>query len=231
MKQLTPWLLAAAFLVLLSFNHFSQRKRVQALTSSLTIATADNKKLATQVNQLGDSIRRQQAMLISDQHVMNVYSNSLFAIKTKGNTQVVYQQRTVTRIDTVLLPFTAQKSVPYVTDTVVWRPSLTYTTGTAPINWPFSIDTTYYKINGAVRRDGVELYTVQLSDTVTGRFIEGKKRLFHERPIEYQVMNTNPHVSLQVTGSAVYQPPKKHLLAKAVVLVAAGVVAGWLAAH
>jgi hypothetical protein len=73
----------------------------------------------------------------------------------------------------------------------------------------FAADSPYYSIQGAVRKTGVNIYDISISDTMTGRFVESKKGLFRKKTIQYQVMNANPYVQMNGMTSAVYQPKKK----------------------
>ncbi len=73
----------------------------------------------------------------------------------------------------------------------------------------FELKNSYFNIRGSVLKSGVKLDSLNIPDTLRGRFVEKKNGLFKPETIEYQVFNTNPYIQIQGGKSAVYTAKKK----------------------
>jgi hypothetical protein len=214
-------LLILALLVQRSCN----RKQLDKAQTATALLQLDQQQLQKKLNKRGDTIAIQQAALIADKKAFKRYSDSVFGLQKKmGATLAFYKQNMQTRIDTFEAVYTKHDTLPvYITDSFARMHML-------QVPACFAADSAYYSIAGAVRMGGVSIYNIGIKDTLTGRFVEGKKRLFRPRLIEYQAMNANPFVQINGMNSASYKPRRRSIIGP-ILLVGIGIVGGFVLAH
>jgi hypothetical protein len=217
-------LVVIVFIGILLLQRGCYQKEISKLENEISISKLDNQALEKKVNEKGDTIAYQTAIIVDNEKALNDYTDSIFELKKKVKETLAYSKEVVkVKVPPVYIPYTDSVPYPeYITDTFARKHMVI-------VPRDFEADSLHYSIAGTVQKDGVQIKSIELIDTTYGRFVEPKPKLFKRQQIEYQVMHTNPYLKTVEMSSAIYKPKKKPLLQRlgeGAILVGIGAIIG-----
>lgn len=206
-----PWVLLGVLLIVFLFREGCNKKEIEKLNANISNYQLKEQNLLDSIkNKNGQIVKLQEAIVFEGEKgkaELKRYSDSVFGLKKKYKETVAYYQNYIRTFlpDTIYVSYI--DSIPQE----IGKDTLEYITNSIRVPRTFEKDDPYFKIQGNVKKYGVDIISLSLPDTLSGRFVEKKQGLFKPNKIEYQTFNKNPYIRIDGSKSAVYSPKKKNL--------------------
>lgn len=226
-------LIIVALLVIaaLSLNTCRLSGRFENQTSTLDSLTLANQKMETIINQQGDTINKQEVIIVNSTDQLNKLTDTIFDLKRKDrkNRETIAYYKGISKVEVkVDVPYLDTLAIKKFGDSLTKQCStvIQYMRDsmiTVPRTAAISNDTLSAKLT--VSKQGVKIDSLSMIDTLNLRFVEHKR--FLKRPtIELQYFHSNPLFKSEKVTSVFYKPKKKSNLLSKALLIAAGIFVG-----
>lgn len=218
--------------VLLLLNTCRLNKKIDEQGSQITQEQLNSQELRETINTKNQVIYEQTSIITNSQKAISSLTDTIFNLKDKDkrNRDVIayYQGRTITKLDSVLVPYLDSNALHHFSDSVLaacadviqYIGDSTVKVGTKAHN-----KNPHYDIAATVARGGIFIDSLSIPDTLNLLFREHKGSLFRKRKIEILYFHSNPLIQTTGANSVFYIPKKKNWLAKALIL-GAGIFIG-----
>jgi hypothetical protein len=228
-NKFLPWILLGVVIILSIFREGCNQKKLEKLNAEISTYELQNQTLQDSLtNKEGQVIQLQQAVVFEGERgkeALSRFADSVFALRKKDakkykETVAYYENYIRTHIpDTLYVPIDTSSNY-------IGADTLEYLANSIRVPLKFERRSLYFGIKGEVQKSNVRIDSLNLPDTIRGRFIEKKGKWFKPNTIEYQVFNTNPYINIDNSKSAIYQQRKKPL--KFITPLVIGIIAGIL---
>ena len=224
-------IVALLVIAALSLNTCKLTRSYNNQTSQLDSVTLANQKLEKIINQQGDTINRQEVLIVSSTKELSKLTDSIFDLKKrdKKNRETIAYYKGISKVEVkVDVPYLDTIAMKKFGDSLAIQCSTVIkymrdSTITIPRTAAISNDTLSAKLT--VSKQGVKIDSLSMIDTLNLRFVEHKS--FLKRPtIELQYMHSNPLFKSEKATSVFYKPKKKSNLLPKALLIAAGIFVG-----
>lgn len=233
MKTMNKVIIIVALLVIaaLSLKTCKVTRDYANQTSQLDSLTLANQGLEKIVNQQGDTINRQEVIIVNSTNQLNKLTDSIFDLKRKDrkNRETIAYYKGISKVEVkVNVPYKDTLAMKKFGDSLAIQCStvIKYMRDsmiTVPRTASVSNDTLSAKLT--VSKEGVKIDSLSMVDTLNLRFVE--HRGFLKRPvIELQYMHSNPLFKTEKATSVFYKPKKKSNFLPKALLIAAGIFIG-----
>lgn len=187
--------------------------KISSLETTVSLLELKNQKFEKTVNELGDSVVKQKAIIVKNKEQLKTFTDSIFKLKeTVRAVTVFYKENIKTNWDTVYIPYTDTQYIPnplLQTGDTITKELYTYINNSVKVPNPFVVDTNLYTIKGTILKEGVRIDSLNIPDTFNLRVVETKGKLFKPSTIEFQSFHTNKLVQVTGANSIMYKLPKK----------------------
>lgn len=224
-------IVALLVIAALSLNTCRLTREYANQTTQLDSVTLANQKMEKIINQQGDTINRQEVIIVNSTKELSRLTDSIFDLKRKDrkNRETIAYYKGISKVEVKInVPYKdtlAMKKfgdslskqcstvIDYMRDSMI----------TVPRTAAISNDTLSAKLT--VSKQGVKIDSLSMVDTLNLRFVEHKA--FLKRPvIELQYMHSNPLFKTEKATSVFYKPKKKSNFLPKALLIAAGIFIG-----
>ena len=207
-------LLGITTLILLLFLRIGcKNAEIASLETTNSLLQIENQKFKKTINELGDSVVKQKAIIVKNKEQLKTFTDSIFKLKQKvKSVTAYYKEITKTNWDTVYIPYTDTQYIPnpfLQTGDTITKELYTYINNSVKVPNSFNIDSFLYSIKGTVLKEGVRIDSLNIPDTFNLRIVETKGKLFKPSFIEFQSFHTNKLVQVIGANSIMYKLPKK----------------------
>lgn len=225
MKNIIILILLVFLVLLVKLNCSNLKYREMSISEKINLQkVSDSLK-----NKLNHVIKTQEAVILNNEKEISKYADSIFALKNKDKknykSTISYNRTYInTNIkDTLYIPFINDTTNVILTSL---EKDITeeYMSNSIRVPKTFELDSNYFKIKGNVSKEGINIISLSIPDTISGRFIEKKNGFLKSKSIEYQVFNTNPYISINNINSAMYINKKDKKLKYFLMGIGAGIV-------
>lgn len=193
-----------------------------------------NQKLDSMLNRKGQTIIKQESIIVDNKKLLDKLTDSIFDLKEKDkrNRQTIayYKGVNTTSIKKVEVPYLDSIGMKKFSDSVelLCEEVINYLQdSTVLVGSKAYVATPYYEISQTINKSSITIDSLKIKDTLQLRFVE-RSRFLKSPTIEVQFFHTNPYISTSESNSVIYKPKKKSFFKRVVVPVAVGVAAGIL---
>lgn len=228
---LTTVLMLGVFWGIMQWRNTIHREKVEALTMEALFLKQIIQGQDSIINVQGKTVYTQEAIIAESKKSLIEITNNQFKLKKENEKlikEVLAYHNTTSRVtvkDPIVIPYTDTVRVPeYIRDTNRY-----YAENTITVPRTATIDSPYFSMSVIIDRQGLLINSLDLPDTISGRFVTESQGFFKRDIIKYQTVNTNPYITLKVQNSAIYVPKEKKLLRKigeGALAVGIGIVVG-----
>ena len=212
----------AVIIILLTLSFFGNSRKINSLTTSLTLADSA-------VNSLNKVVYSKDVQLSSSQSQIRSLTDSLFHMGEKHEKEIkkihaFYSGKTTVTIKEVPVPYVDKPAMKKWEDSVSKKCDQVinyYELNTIPVDTKASVSDPYYSFSATIKKDTLLVHNLTFTDTQYIRFVTVKKFL-HRKKIKVEVTHTNPYFKNQGVSAMLYTPPKQHLFLKGAAVGAAG---------
>jgi len=233
MKMMNKAIIIVALLVIaaLSLKTCKITRDYNNQTSQLDSMTLANQGLEKIINQQGDTINKQEVIIVNSTNQLNKLTDTIFDLnrKDRKNRETIAYYKGISKVEVkVNVPYKDTLGMKKFGDSLAKQCStvIEYMRDsmiTVPRTASISNDTLSAKLT--VSKEGVKIDSLSMIDTLNLRFVE--HRGFLKRPtIELQYMHSNPLFKSEKATSVFYKPKKKSNLLPKALLIAAGIFVG-----
>lgn len=228
-NKFIPWILLGIVIIIFLFRENYNQNQIEKANAEISLYQLREQSLKDSIrNKEGQVIRLQQAVIFEGEQgkkALSRYADSVFALRKKD--QKKYKE-TVAYYENYIRTYLPDSIYVYI-DTgsnYIGPDTLEYLRNSIRVPSKFQREDQYFSIKGEIQKSRIKIDSLNLPDTIRGRFIEKKGGLFKPNTIEYQVFNTNPYINITNSKSAIYQQRKKPF--KFIIPTAIGIVLGIL---
>ena len=215
----------------MQWRNTEHRETVEQLTMETMFLKQRIQGQDSIINVQGETVYTQEAVIAESKKSLIGITNNQFRLKRENEKlikEVLAYHNTTSRVtvkDPIVVPYTDTVRVPeYIKDTNQY-----YAENTITVPRTASIDSPYFSMTAIIDRQGLMINSLDLPDTVSGRFVTESQGFFKRDIVKYQTVNANPYIKLNVQNSAIYVPKEKKLLRKigeGALAVGIGIVVG-----
>jgi hypothetical protein len=228
-----PWLITGFLTLLVFIQTCHYRAEIDKQGKEITSLDLKNQTLEKEVNDRGQIIYSQKAILSSSQEAIRNLTDSIFNLNRVHGEKIkaviaYYKGVTTTNIDSVFIPYTDTKAIHEAEMKIIERcnKEFKYLTDSF-ILVPRKVikKTPNYLFAGTVMKDGFRIDELSIPDTLNLRFVETGGFLKKKKSY-IQFTHSNPLITTTQANSVLYKPPKKPRLLEKALFIGAGLFLG-----
>lgn len=230
-NKFLPWILLGIAIILFLFRENYNQNQLEKANAEISTFKLQAQVLQDSIkNKDGQIIQLQEAIVFEGEKgkkALSRYADSVFNLRKKDERKY---KETVAYYENYIRTHLPDSIYVYLdtSSNYIGKDTLEYLANSIRVPLKFERKSFYFGIKGEVQKNTIRIDSLNLPDTIRGRFIEKKGGLFKPNTIEYQVFNTNPYISIDNSKSAIYQQRKKPF--KFIIPAAIGIVLGILIA-
>jgi len=179
-------ILALLIVCVILFNRSCEtQKKYERVASALTIADLNNQKFKSEINKQGEEIAVQNQLILSKDEALENNLLEIEELKKYKNIKSKTTFETITKTDTVFVPFTKE-----ISDTIqmpIPDGFFRYFKYQEKDNW--------YSFSGTVSDLGVTMYEMDIKNKYSILIADKKLGLFRKAQPEILLTNENPYTS------------------------------------
>lgn len=229
------WVITGFLALLFWMQTCNLNQKIEQGKQQITQLQLDKQTLTQKVNEQGQVIQQQDAIIVDNTTALNNLTDTIFDLKAKDKKNletIAYfkgiSQISVVTVDVPYLDTTAmsafedsiRKSCPewanFIRDSVIQVPA------------QVGLGTPHFELYGTVKKNSFTVDRLTIPDTLQLRFVEEKGGLFKRSKIQVQYFHSNPFVKDISANSVYYKPKRKSFFQRVILPVAVGVGAGIL---
>jgi len=229
------WVITGFLALLFWMQTCNLNQKIEQGKQQITQLQLDKQTLTQKVNEQGQVIQQQEAIIVDNTTALNNLTDTIFDLKEKDakNLKTIAYYKGITQISVV------QVDIPYLDTTAMHKfedsvlakcPEIASYVRDSSIKVPAQVglETPHFEIYTTVKKSGLTIDKLTIPDTLQLRFVEEKGGLFKRSKVQVQYFHSNPFVKDISANSVYYKPERKSFFQRVILPVTVGIGAGIL---